>query len=101
MNEIQKSKTQADEARLDVKTDSVMLKLLGYLLALVIGGAIVCFVMGLIKTAIDSLIIVGACLLVVAIIIVWIYHSTKWHIREKQYKRVLKDYKAQDGDTDK
>ncbi len=98
MDQITKSRIEADDARLDTKTESAMLRLLGYLIALVIGGAIVCFVMGLIKTVIESLIIVGTILLVAAIFLVWIYHSTKSRIIRKRYK--IQDFRfRQDMDN--
>lgn len=90
---------QADEDALHARKDSVMLRLLGYLLALVLGGAIVCFIIGLLKTTVDFLIIVGSVLLIVAIFIVWMYHSVKWHITEKRYRRLLNDYRARDGEN--
>ena len=83
---------QTDMDAVKVKKDSVMLKLLGYLLAIVIGGAIVCFVIGLIKTTVDFLIIIGSVLLIIAIFIVWIYHSVKWHIQKTRYDRLIRDY---------
>lgn len=92
MDDITKARIDADNARIHAKKNSAMLKLLGYLLALVIGGAIVCFVMGLIKTVVDSLVIVGAILLIAAILIVWILHVTKAHITENRYKRLLREY---------
>lgn len=88
-------KEQMDNAFLQAKNDSVMLKLLGYLLALVIGGALVCLILGFLKTAVDSLIIIGGILLIVAIFIVWIYHSTKWHIQSNRYKKLIRQYEEQ------
>ncbi len=90
---------QADEDALHARKDSVMLRLLGYLLALVLGGAIVCFIIGLLKTTVDFLIIVGSVLLIVAIFIVWMYHSVKWHITAGRYRRLLDDYRARDGEN--
>lgn len=84
-----------DQSFLEAKKDSVMLKLLGYLLALVIGGAIVCLVIGIIKTTIDSLLVVASALLIIAIFIVWIYHSVKWHHKEIRYKQLLRHYEEQ------
>lgn len=95
MDQLTKTRIEADDARINAKTDSTMLRLLGYLIALVIGGAIVCFVMGLIKTVIDSLIIVGAILLVAAIFLVWMYHSARSRIIRKRYKTLLRKYEEQ------
>lgn len=77
-----------------------MLKILGYLLAFVIGGAIVCLVMGILKTAVDSLVIVGTVLLVFALFVVWIYNSTKAHIIEKRYKNLLRKYEENGGESE-
>ncbi len=87
-----KQREAMDTAYLKAKNDSIMLKILAYLLALILGGAIVCLVMGIMKTAIDSLMIVGIILLVVAFIVVWIYHSTKMHIERKRYKKLIRSY---------
>lgn len=92
MDQITKARIEADDAQLHAKTNSVMLKLLAYLLALVIGGAIVCFVMGLVKTALDSLIILGVILLIVAIFLVWTYHSVRSGIIRKRYETLLRKY---------
>lgn len=92
MDDLTKSRMLADEATIKAHKNSAVLKMLGYLLALVIGGAIVCLLMGLLKTAVDSLVIVGTILLVVALFILWIYNSTRAHIMEKRYKDVLKKY---------
>ncbi len=88
-------KKELDNSFLQAKKDNVMIKLLGYLLALVIGGAIVCLVLGFLKTAVDSLIIIGGILLIVAIFILWIYHSAKWHILSNRYKKLLRHYEEQ------
>lgn len=100
MNEVTKSKLDVDQAKLDTKDDGLMLKLLGYLLALVIGGAIVCFIIGLIKTTVDILIVVGAILLIVALLVVWAYHALKLRIREGRYKRLLNGYKEREAEAE-
>ena len=92
MDDLTKSLIEADDAMIKAHKNSVMLKILGYLLALVIGGAIVCLLMGLLKTAVDSLVIVGTILLVAALFILWIYNSTRAHIMTKRYKDVLRKY---------
>lgn len=99
MDELAKSRIAADDAIVKAHKNSVMLKILGYLLAFVIGGAIVCLVMGILKTAVDSLVIVGTVLLVFALFVVWIYNSTKAHIIEKRYKNLLRKYEENGGES--
>jgi|GEM_PF-3594185 hypothetical protein len=94
-NNVIQQKKESDDSFLKAKNDSTMLKLLGYLLALVIGGAIVCLILGFLKTAVDSLVIVGGVLLLVAIFILWAYHSTKYHIMSKRYKKLIRNYEEQ------
>lgn len=94
-NNVIQQKKESDDSFLKAKNDSTMLKLLGYLLALVIGGAIVCLILGFLKTAVDSLVIVGGVLLLVAIFILWEYHSTKYHIMSKRYKKLIRNYEEQ------
>ncbi len=94
-NNVIQQKKESDDSFLKAKNDSTMLKLLGYLLALVIGGAIVCLVLGFLKTAVDSLIIIGGVLLLVAIFILWAYHSAKFHIMAKRYKKLIRNYEEQ------
>lgn len=92
MNDITKSRIAADREEIKSQKGGIGLRIIGYLLALVIGGAIVCFVMGLIRTVVQSLVIVGVILLVVALVLMYLYHSVKWHSRERAYKRVLRQY---------
>lgn len=92
MDEITKTKMEADKAYIDAHKNSTVLKILGYLLALVIGGAIVCLLMGILKTAVDSLVIVGTILLVAALFILWIYNSTRAHLIDRRYRDLLKKY---------
>ena len=92
MNDITKSRIQADREEIKAQKGGVGLRIIGYLLALVIGGAIVCFVMGLVRTFVQSLVIVGVILLAVALVLMYLYHSVKWHTKEAAYKRVLRKY---------
>ncbi|MDE6095706.1 MAG: hypothetical protein K2G52_05910 [Muribaculaceae bacterium] len=96
MDDLTKTRIEADNAEIKAHKDSYILKILGYLLALVIGGAIVCLIMGILKTAVDSLVIVGTILLVVALFILWVYNSAKAHVIEKRYKGVLRKYESGD-----
>ncbi len=95
MSEITKSRIAADREEIKSQKGGVGLRIIGYLLALVIGGAIVCFVMGLVRTVVQSLVIVGVVLLVVALVLMYLYHSVKWHMKENAYKRVLRRYEEE------
>lgn len=89
MDKLDKTYADARTSVMRARKDSVGLRLIAYLLAFVIGGAVVCIILGIIKTAADILVIVGCVLLVIALLIMWAYHSTRAHITEKKYRQLL------------
>lgn len=91
-----------DERRADVadnafqvKKDSVGLKLISLLLAVLIIGGITCIIIGIVKAAVDAVFISGAVLLIVALLVLWGYHSLKYHISAKRYQREIDKLRKQ------
>lgn len=83
-------KFKVDEARAASDRDALMLKILGWLLALIVIGIIACAILAVVHIAISAVLTVGAICLIVALILMFGYHSLRWKIRSGEYERQLR-----------
>ena len=97
MNDLVKSHIAANDAVIKQHQNSLALKVVSYLLAFVVIGAVVCIIIGILKTAVDALVIVGAVLLLISLFILWIYHAMKANVAEHHYKKLLDKYQEKDS----
>lgn len=83
MKEINKYQVADDKLKSD-KTE-IELKLLGYFFLFLVIGAVACLVIGILKAAIDTIMIVGCVLGIIALAVLFLYERAKWRIHLTRY----------------
>lgn len=71
------------------KSDT-QIKILGWLLAVIIAGSLICFILGLIKAVVNTLVIIAGVLLAIALVIFFLYERGKWRYHTSVYEDRLK-----------
>lgn len=89
------NKYDIERTNAESKWDKAMLQLTGWVLALAVIGVIVTAVLAIIKTAAYTAMIVGGICLVVALLAMWGYHSTKWRVQKAVYEYDVKNMRKQ------
>lgn len=90
----EKENTQSDNKK------DFQLKILLWLLGVIIAGSLVCLILGLIKAAVNALVVIAGVLLALALVVFFIYERGKWRLDTNRYDRKIKEMENRNSDND-